>query len=180
MYLNIWHNKGSNFVKIVKKILNCISIPWKVSKQEAYNKSVLIPVVNFVWILNYCNKDHFSCSQWIRILIVWNTMEDSETLHWFHSLCSPYALVMSTSGSPKQFHSHRRRAPVWNLKGCSIRICGFWRKKLLLSWGLLNKDLIALNACVQGKCYAIQLPVLGIPEWEQLLDIIHHLAWFEV
>lgn len=53
-------------------------------------------------------------------------------------------------------------------------------KKLLLSWGLLNKDLIALNACVQGKCYAIQLTVLGIPEWEQLLDIIHHLAWFEV
>lgn len=27
----------------------------------------------------------------------------------------------------------------------------FFKKKLLLLWGLLNKDLIALNACVQGK-----------------------------
>lgn len=27
----------------------------------------------------------------------------------------------------------------------------FLKKKLLLLWGLLNKDLIALNACVQGK-----------------------------
>lgn len=27
----------------------------------------------------------------------------------------------------------------------------FFGKKLLLLWGLLNKDLIALNACVQGK-----------------------------
>lgn len=172
----------------MKNILNVV--PWKVSKQEACNKSVLKPVVYFVWILKYCNKDHFCCSQWIQILIVWNTMEGSDTLHWFHSLCSPYTHVTSTSGFsqtiPQSMEAgtiqiHFIYRDVWNLKGCSIRICGFW-KKLLLSWGLLNKDLIALNACVQCKwihaklCNSItgtlniwQRTIVGYNSWLSLI-----------
>lgn len=112
----------------------------------------------------------------------WDTALVSQSVF---SLCPCYVNIRVSQTIPQSqeagtFQIHFIYRDVWNLKGCSIRICGFWRKKLLLSWGLLNKDLIALNACVQGKCYAIQLPVLGIPEWEQLLDIIHHLAWFEV
>lgn len=83
----------------------------------------------------------------------WHTVLISQSVF---SLYTCYVNIRVSQTIPQSLEAgtiqnHFIYRDVWNLKGCSIRICGFLKKKLLLLWGLLNKDLIALNACVQGK-----------------------------
>lgn len=83
----------------------------------------------------------------------WHTVLVSQSVF---SLYTCYVNIRVSQTIPKSLEAgtiqnHFIYRDVWNLKGCSIGICGFFWKKLLLLWGLLNKDLIAMNACVQGK-----------------------------
>lgn len=100
--------------------------------------SVLIPVVNFVWILKYCNKDITSAvhseSGFKLFGIQWRAVTHCTAVSQsVFSLYTCYVNIRVSQTIPQSLEAgtiqnHFIYWDVWNLKGCSIRICGFFKK----------------------------------------------------